>query len=429
MLEPARDLALDVLFRVETRGAWAGAALRAEIDRRPELDPRDRALATELVYGVLRRRLQLDKSISQLGKRMKDLDPKLHDVLRIAAYQILYLDRVPEHATVNAAVEQAKRRRGERGAAQVNALLRKLTALSPEARAPKVPDSKSDPVGHVALAASLPRNLVERLLQQDGLARSLAFGLANLERPKLSLRANLLRTTREALAEEVSGVPGHHPLAVELDAPGLLPADLAAVAEGRATPQDLASMMVVDLLAPQPGETILDLCAAPGGKTTCMAERMKDEGRVIAHDVTPEKRAEITKNRDRLGLRIIETAALPPEVGDPWFDRVLVDAPCSGSGTLRRHPEGRWRFRTEDLSGLERTQEALLESAVQRLRPGGTLVYSVCSVLESEGRAQVLAFLGRHPELRLEAELRTGPEDEGAPDGFYAARVRRPESA
>lgn len=426
MAEPARDLALEVLLRVETRGAWAGAALRAELDRRPELDPRDKSLATELVYGVLRRRLQLDKIISQLGKRMKDLDPKLHDVLRLAAYQISYLDRVPEHAAVNAAVEQAKKRRGERGAAQVNAILRKLTTLPREARAPKIPESKSDAVGHVALLASLPRNLVERLLQQDGLPRTLAFGLANLERPRLSLRANLLRTTREALAEEVSGTPGLHPLSVELDAPGLLPADLEAVVEGRATPQDIASMMVVDLLDPMPGETVLDLCAAPGGKTTCIAERMKDEGRVIAHDVTPEKRAEIEKNRDRLGLHIIETTPLPPELGAPWFDRVLVDAPCSGSGTLRRHPEGRWRFRAEDLAGLERVQGELLETALARLRPGGTLVYSVCSVLESEGRAQVAAFRAAHPEVQLETELRTGPEDEGAPDGFYAARLRRP---
>lgn len=425
MSEPARDLALEVLLRVETRGAWAGAALRAELDRRPELDPRDKALATELVYGVLRRRLQLDKIVSQLGKRMKDLDPKLHDVLRLAAYQIVFLDRVPAHAAVNAAVEQAKKRRGDKGASQANALLRKLSGLSAEMRALRLPERSVDPVGHIALASSLPRALIERLIAQDGQEGALAFGLANLERPKLSLRTNVLRTTREALIEEVSGTAGAHPLSVELDAPGLLPADLEAVAAGRATPQDVASMMVVDMLAPEAGETIFDFCAAPGGKTTCIAERMENRGRVLAHDVTKEKRGEIERNRDRLGLGIIETVALPPEPGQPWFDRVLVDAPCSGTGTLRRHPEGRWRFRLEDLPGLERMQAEILERALELVKPGGVLVYSVCSVLESEGRAPVAALCQRHPALSLEAELRTGPQDPGAPDGFYAARLRR----
>jgi 16S rRNA (cytosine967-C5)-methyltransferase len=417
MSEPARDLALGVLLRVETKGAWASAALRAEIDRSPALDPRDKALATELVYGVLRRRLQLDRIVSQLGKRMKDLDPKIHDVLRLAAYQIVFLDRVPAHAAVNAAVEQAKARRGERGASQVNAILRNLSALTEKERMPHIPNRAKDAVGHIALSASLPRNLVERLIAQDG--------VDNLERPTLSLRANLLRTTRDALAEEVSGTSGLHPLSVDLDAPGLLPADLEAVVAGRATPQDVASMMVVDMLAPSPGETILDLCAAPGGKTTCIAECMKNEGRVLAHDVTKEKREEIERNRDRLGLDIIETIPLPPEPGAPWFDRVLIDAPCSGTGTLRRHPEGRWRFRVEDLAGLERTQFELLDRASTLVREGGCIVYSVCSVLRSEGADQVVAALARHPTLSLEAELRTGPEDEGAPDGFYAARLRR----
>jgi 16S rRNA (cytosine967-C5)-methyltransferase len=420
--DSARDVALEVLRRVFTQGAFAGAALRAELDKRRELDDRDRGLATELVYGVLRRRAQLDRAIGALGKRLKDLDPKLHDLLRLSAYQLLFLDRIPEHAAVDTAVEQARGRRGERGAAQANAILRKLAAIPRADRLPKPPPIERDPVAHVAEIGSLPRSIAAILVADLGVEGARDFALASLERAPLVLRANPLRTTKTALIEEVGGTPGAHDRSVVLpEKLGALPADLLSVEEGRATPQDEGSMRVIDLLAPEPGDRVLDVCAAPGGKTTDIAERMSDRGKVIAHDRSPEKLDQVRKTAKRLGLSSVEIAAVLPSPGETPFDRVLVDAPCSGLGTLRRHPEIRWRFREEDLERLVQIQRSVLAEGAARVRPGGILVYSVCTVTAREGIDRIRALEG----FEVQDVLRTSPDQPGAPDGFFAARLLR----
>lgn len=423
MRRNGRQIAVEVLRRVSTQGAFAGSALRAAFDESPDLPAPERGLATEIVYGVLRRRGFLDRALKQAaGRPLKDLDPKLHDLLRAAAYQLLYLDRVPDHAVVDTAVELAKHRGGPRAAGAANAILRKLAALPKEARIPAPTPGQRDPVRAVVEQAGLPQRLAELLVKDLGPETALAFGLASLEPAPLTLRANRRRTTASALADEVGGAVGALPFAVRL--PGrthALPSDLTAVEEGRASPQDEASMQVVALLDPQPGERILDVCAAPGGKTCDIAERMDDRGVVVAHDRLPERLKRVGENAQRLGLTIIEsTDLLPPE--DERFDRVLVDAPCSGLGTLRRHPEIRWRFTPDDLSNLTRTQAKVLAEGAARLRPGGVLVYSVCTVTQAEGEAQIAA-LGEGFER--EAVLHTGPHQAGAPDGFFAARLKK----
>lgn len=414
----ARSLALSVLFRVSKENAFASSALRVAFGQNRGMGPADRGLATELVYGVLRRRGLLDQAIAAAsGRRIKDIDPKLLDVLRLGAYQILYLDRIPPHAAVSTAVELAKKRRAGRGASFVNAVLRRL------AQAPVIPPPAprdEDPEQHLADVGSLPRGLAHRLMADLGEAEALAFAQASLEPGPLTLRANLLRTTQAELQAEVGGTAGALPWAVRLPhAGGALPAELAAVKEGRATPQDEASMQVVALLDPQPGERILDLCAAPGGKTTHAAELMQDQGEVVAHDRLPARLARVAQAARRLGLTSVQTSeALPP--AEPTFDRVLVDAPCSGLGTLRRHPEIRWRLSDKDVAELTVTQAEVLAQGAARLRPGGTLVYSVCTVTRAEGEAQLAALEG---DFEVQEILRTGPHQEGAPDGFFAARL------
>jgi 16S rRNA (cytosine967-C5)-methyltransferase len=413
-----------VLRRVETRGAFASHALRAGLDRSPAADDeRERSLATELVYGVLRRRAQLDKAIgAAANKRLKDLDPKLHDVLRLAAYQLAFLDRVPEHAAVSEAVDQARQRRGERGAKLANAILRRLAALPRDHRVPAPPPLERDPVGHLAEAASLPRAIAERFIRDLGVDEALRYAAASLERAPLTLRANLRTTTRQALAKEVGGEPGEHPLSVHLPArAGALPGDVLAVVEGRATPQDEGSMRIVDLLDPQRGERVLDVCAAPGGKTTHIAERMDDQGQVIACDRTPEKLKLVAQAALRLHLRSVQVAELLPETGAE-FDRVLVDAPCSGLGTLRRHPELRWRYRAEDVERLTPIQRTVFLAGAARTRPGGVLVYSVCTITEAEGQ-RILE--SKPDDFAVEELLRTAPYQPGAPDGFFAVKLRR----
>lgn len=418
-MDAARSAALEVLRRVSTQGAFAGTALRHLM---PEgATPADRGLVTELVYGVLRRRGHLDRALKKAsGRRLKDLEPKIHDVLRLGAYQIMFLERVPDHASVNAAVELAKHRAGKRGAGRVNQILRALADTAPEDRLAPSPPLKSDPVGHVAAEGSVGRPVAEVLVDALGPETALAFVLASLAPAPLTLRPNRLKISAEALAEEIEGSVAESGAVRTPDSLRKLPSELAAVREGRASPQDEASMKVVELLDPQPGERVLDVCAAPGGKTTYIAERMRDQGQVIAHDRLPDRLARVGANAERLGLSIIELAEVLPEP-EPRFDRVLVDAPCSGLGTLRRHPEIRWRFRTEDLDGLTPTQDKVLRAGAERLVPGGVLVYSICSVTRAEGRARVEGLEG----FTLEEELSTGPHQPGAPDGFYAARLRK----
>ena len=417
----ARSLALDVLRRVATQGAFASSALRAAFDRHAALSPADRALATELVYGVLRRRAALDRAIRYAtGKRVKDVDPKLQDVLRVGAYQLMFLDRVPDHAAVSTTVDLARARRQERGARFVNAALRTLARAPFEDRPPPLTE---DPVRHVAHAGGVPPSIARVLVDALGPEEAAQFAIASLSPAPLTLRANLLRTRAAHLVREVGGSVGQLPESVRLvDKVGQLPADLPCVHRGEATPQDEASMRVVHLLAPQPGERILDVCAAPGGKTTHIAERMADDGEVVAHDRHPARLRRVDQTAARLGLSSVHTTDVLPSPHAPPFDGVLVDAPCSGLGTLRRHPEIRWRFHPDDLRSLTRTQARVLAEGATRVRPGGRLVYAVCTVTRAEGEAH-LAHLGH--DFVVEEVLRTGPHQAGAPDGFFAAKLRR----
>ncbi len=391
--------------------------------RQPALAAPDRALATELTYGVLRRRRQLDGALSRCaGKRLKDLHPGLHDVLRLGAYQIMHLDRVPAYAAVGCAVEQAKRRLGSKGAAQTNAILRKLSVADETIRFPRAPDARRDPVAHIAHLGALPPNIAQVLLEDLGFESACAFAKASVLQAPATLRANFLNTDQTTLAQEVGGTAGHHPRSVRLPSLGNLAGELPAVQHGRATPQDVASMRVVDLLDPRPNERVLDLCAAPGGKTTYIAERMENRGDVVAYDRLPRRLLEVEKSKTRLRLDCIRTTeALPP--ADPPFDRVLVDAPCSGLGTLRRHPEIRWRFRPEQMGTLYRTQREVLETGARFVRAGGTLVYSVCTPARKEGYDQVTAF--RPEEFELVEHWSTSPADPESPDGFFAAKLVR----
>lgn len=416
----ARSVALAVLRRVETEQAFASSALRAAFHALPDLIPADRGLATELVYGTLRRRAQLDARIeTSAGRRMKDIDLALQDILRLATYQLLFLDRVPDYAAVNAAVEQTKARRMGKAAGFVNAVLRSITRVDPAERVPTPPAPEEDPIGAIALGGGLPRWIAARLIEDLGEARARAFAEASLKEAPLSLRVNRLKATPAAVLQELGATQGSLPYSLTLPSTRRLPAELPAVKEGRATPQDEASMRVVELLDPQPGERILDLCAAPGGKTTCAAEAMGDRGEVIAYDRLPNRLRRVRRTAARLGLSCIQTVEVPPEPG-AGFDRVLVDAPCSGLGTLRRHPEIRWRLLPEDIEALSRTQAQLLSEAALLLRPGGVLVYSVCTVTRAEGEAHLEAL---PDNLQLESTLQLGPEQPGAPDGFFAARL------
>lgn len=419
----ARELARRVIGRVERGGAWATLALDGELSK-SGLDERDRRLAAEIVYGVLRHRSRLDRAIGKYAD-LKRTPPAVLLALRVAAYQLLFLDRVPAHAAVDDAVGAIRDAGGQKLAGFANAVLRRIAAHGE-------PGLPSDQPARLEIEHSLPRWFVAELAAvlppEDMPAAAAAL---NAPAP-LWARVNLRRGTRvevaEALvAEGATAEPvGDAALRVGgLGDPGASP----SFQKGRWTVQDLGAQRIAELAAPTPGMTILDACAGVGGKSTHLAELTGDTATIDAVDIVPQKLTLAAETAARLGHRSVRTVigdlldpALPLA---PTYDLVVLDAPCSGLGVLRRHPEAKWRLEPADLDQLAALQGRLLEAVAARVAPGGVLVYAVCTFTEREGATQIARFLERHPELTADgAPLRTWPHQDGA-DAFFAQRLTR----
>ncbi len=406
-----REAALRVLYDVDVKAAYANLALDHHLSR-SRLDGRERALATELAYGVTRRRAALDWAIAQVASRpLEKMDPWVRNILREAVYQILYMDRIPHAAAVDQAVELA-RQYGHEGVAKfVNGVLRNLIRKLPEL---PWPDEEADPVRALAVRHSYPEWLVAQWLERFGRDDAVRLLEVGNQVPPLTVRVNRLKATREEVAaalarEGVRAEPTRH------SPYGLILRDLTSAAsleqleamkQGLITVQDESSMLAAAVVNPQPGWTVIDVAAAPGGKATHLAELMDNRGRVIALDVHPHKVDLIEENARRLGTTIVEPVCLDARrVGEAMpgrADAVLCDLPCSGLGTLARRPDARWRKRPEDVEALVPVQRAILEAAARALKPGGVLVYSTCTIQPAENEDLVEAFLADHPEFRFD---------------------------
>jgi len=431
----ARALAIRVLERVQTGGAFLSLALDSEL-KRARLDARDAAFVTELCYGAVRREMPLDRAVAQFSTtQLSRIEPRVLCALRVGAYQLFYL-RLPKRAAVAETVEALKQLGMGRAAGFVNALLRKLSQLS-ELPLPL----ESDRLVHLATRESHPLWLATRWVNRYGLEGAEAMMVADNRAAPVTLRVNSTRITREALLQRFAqkGVEARplpvSPAGIVVASPGRVQ-DLEGYAEGLWQIQDEAAQLVGAFAPIREGLRVLDACAAPGGKTCQLAEH----ARVVAGDIHRGKLRKLEMEASRLGLRerielLEHDATLPFPLGLKAFDVVLVDAPCSGLGTLRRHPELRYRRKEEDIARLAKLQRSILENCVQILAPGGVLVYAVCSTEPEEGEEQVRSFLDAHPEFALEAParvdptivdgcLRTLPGDQGW-DGFFAARLRR----
>ncbi len=387
MTSGTRTLAVDALVRVE-QGAFSNIVLPAML-RGSELSARDRAFATGLVYSAIRRRMALDHLLEMVTDRpLAELDPPVRAAVRLGTAQLL--DGVPAHAAVSETVD-AVARRAPRARGFVNAVLRKVAALGPP-----WPWPEGDSVDAVAVRTSHPEWIVRRL--SDDLGAAAAAGVLESDNvpPAVTLRPNPRRTTPDDLAAELAAA------GVDVSRGALVPdalvttgtgdpAALPAVVEGRATPQDQASQAVVAQLRPQPGEIVLDVAAGPGGKATGVGELVGDDGLVLATDVHPARARLVRDTANRLGLGSVHAVAadarLLPVGAAARFDRVLVDAPCSGLGVLRRRPEARFRVQPSDVDDLAALQRELLTAAVPLVRPGGRLVYSVCTLTRAESVA------------------------------------------
>lgn len=419
-----RGLAARLLARVE-RGGFADRLLEAALPT--VADPRDRAFLTELVYGTLRWQGRLDHVLSAFAKRpLRTLHPEVRAALRLAAYQVLFLDRVPAHAAVDEAVAHVKRV-VPAAAGFANALLRRVAV---EGRAVPLPE---DPTLRLAVETSHPTWLVERVVREHGAAEARRRLLAETAPAPLVLRA---REDPDALIARLAeaGVAARRgrmaPRAVVIEAGGLPPGGVAALpgfAEGAFAVQDEASQLVAYLLAPEPGARVLDPCAAPGGKTAHLADLVGPAGRVLALDADAARLGRVRETVARLGLGDRVTVAVHdatrPVAGGP-FDAVLVDAPCSGLGVVRRNPDILWRRRPEEIPALAEGQRRILDAVAGAVAPGGRLVYAVCTTTVEEGPGVVEGFLAAHPEFVAETRLVTHPADGGL-DGFFAQRMRR----
>jgi len=438
MAVDGREVARRALEHIERDGEFASAALDHELGR-ANLEPRERGLATELTYGVLRYRSRLDRALAAYARRglgRARLD--VLTILRVAAYQLLFLDRVPPHAAVNDAARAAQKR-GKAVSGFVNGLLRTL------AREGEPALDESSPRAACLQRHAIPEELLaelSRAVQADELAATCA---GFCQRPPLWLRPNPLITTPEdleaALGREGVTVERHECGALRAQAMGS-PDRTDAFARGAYTVQDLAAQWVGLLAAPEPGQRILDACAGVGGKTTHLAELSGGKATIHAADKSAKKLDQLRASATRLGV----AAAIEPMVVDlvvsddglaDSYDTIVIDAPCTGIGVLRRHPELKWRKGAVDSRELEDVQWALLSRLAPRVRTGGSLTYAVCSFKIDEGPAQIERFLAEHPEFSVDASstrvpvardpngfLRTWPHRDDA-DAFFAVRLVR----
>jgi 16S rRNA (cytosine967-C5)-methyltransferase len=438
---PARAVAVRVLERVETEAAFADLALDAELARHP-LAPRDVALATELVYGTLRWQRYLDWIVAPHSKRrLAALDVRVRVLLRLTAYQLTFLERIPAFAAVNDAVTLARSAPGV--AEYVNAVLRAFARRGAAEREPMPPRDATDAL---ATRCSFPTWLAARWIARYGRDAATALMRALDERPSLAVRANTLRTSRDALIERLRVEDGVAARPARLAPEGLIvegggaPGRWRTFGEGACVVQDEASMLVARLLDPEPGATIVDACAAPGTKTTHLAQLMDDRGRIIALDPQPGRLGRVAEAAMRLGVTIVESVeGLVEELAPRWAgaaDGVLVDAPCTNLGVVRRNPEVKWRRQPADVVAAAERQRRILTAAATLVKSGGRLVYATCSLEPEENDDVVRAFLDGHRDFGVDtpAAFPVAPDSDGfvrflphvhGTDGFTAIRLRR----
>jgi 16S rRNA (cytosine967-C5)-methyltransferase len=435
---PARRCAYAVIRRVFERGAYADRALQAES---LSLDARDRALAMRLAYGAIQRRLTLDHVIERLAERpLQKLDPAVLAALRLGLYELLYLRGAPDRAVVADAVELVKRARSP-GHGLVNAVLRRAAREGAESL---LADLRDDSPERAAIAHSHPRWIADMWWGELGGERARALMAADNEPSELALRVNTLRAEPELVAAEL-GVAARSdrelPEALVLD--GALDLHRSRVwREGWAIAQSRAAMLVSHTLAPLPGERVLDLCAAPGGKTTHLAALMDGRGEVVAVERNPRRAQELRRVVERLGASsvVVEVAdAAVPRAGGDAFDRVLVDPPCSGLGTLQARPDLRWRGGSERIAELVELQRMILAAGARAVRPGGVLVYSTCTISAAENEQLIEQFLSGDSDFVLDDLAGEWPAyshplaprflltlpDRDRTAGFFIARMRR----
>jgi 16S rRNA (cytosine967-C5)-methyltransferase len=446
MKASARSLAVQILNRIDQAGLFAEPLLDRALSRGALEDVHDRRLLTEIVYGTLRMRGRIDWVIARFYKGdPAGMDAGVRNVLRTALYQLFFTDRIPAFAIVDEAVKLVKATHPP-ASGLVNAVLRNIIRREKEIPWPQI---EKDPALHISVVHSHPLWLVKSWMASIGLQETLNLCRANNDIPPLTVRVNRLKITREEAMRQMQqgGFAGKE---TPYSPDGLILMNAArsiretlSYQQGQIQVQDEASQLIARLLDPGPGEKILDACAGAGVKTTHLSEIMKNNGIVMAVDISRQKVKALRENAERLGASIIvpllkDLREDPGEAFRDAFDGILLDVPCSGLGTLRRNPEIKWRITAEDIPRHTDLQKRLLGVSAGCLRPGGRLVYSTCSVLPEENEAVIADFLSRHGDFRCirppalippsmvteQGFFRTRPDRHGT-DGFFGAILQR----
>jgi 16S rRNA (cytosine967-C5)-methyltransferase len=441
-----RAICLDLLNQGEEADRHPDTLLTDSFKQYRYLTPLDRSFLTELTYGVLRWRGKLDWMIRSFSKvPFEKIELEVLNILRLGFYQILFLSRTPSPAAVNESVELAKRIRGRGGAGFVNAILRSAIRQKDEIRYPEISEN---PALHISVVQSHPLWLVQRWVKEMGVEETLKVCTFNNQISPLTLRTNSLKMRRKDLMEKLKEKE-LKPFPATFSEEGIVLQDppptseLPFIKEGLYIIQDEASQLVASILDPKPDERILDGCAAPGGKTTHMAQKMENRGEIYALDLSKGKLDLIEEMCQRLGIEIVKTIKGNAAKGLPIpeglrFNRVLADVPCSGFGTLRRNPDLKWKKKEEDIRRLSELQSSILRNLSGYVEEGGILVYSTCTVFHEENEDVVEKFLDEHPEFGLDPIDEVLPEEchifiengyfktyppKDEMDGFFVARM------
>lgn len=444
--ETARELALKIMYQVNEENAYANLALDKALYQYKEMDPRDKGLVTEIVYGSIKNRGKLDWVINQFANpKIAKMDPWVRNILREGVYQMMFLDKVPVSAAVNEAVELTKHYSHQGGVKFVNGVLRNIER---EMGQLVYPNRGKQPVQYLTVCYSFPQWLIERWVKQFGVKKTeLMCGYFNEPAP-LWIRTNTLKITRSELKARLAE-QGIESVESEHTAEGLMLKNTISLhsldlfQEGYFTVQDESSMLVALAASPKEGQRVLDVCSAPGGKTTHLAQLMHNTGEIVACDIHDHRLDLIDANCKRLGVENVQTKRQDglylAEDLDESFDVVLVDAPCSGLGVLGRRPDARWAKRASDIGELAAIQAGILAQAAQVVSEQGTLVYSTCTTTKEENEDIVSNFLAAHQNFQLADDLSacwSGFEKveqgyaqflpfEDQMDGFFIAKFRK----
>ncbi len=424
----AREIALKALYDIEINGTYTNAALNSALSG-AEISASDRGLVTEIIYGVVSNKTAIDFIISRYSKiKLKKMTPWVLGILRMGVFQIYYMDRIPHSAACNEAVKLAKKYSHRAGCGFVNGVLR---SFAREAEGFEFPKEKDD-AECLSLRYSYPVWMTEKLIREYGVDRCERLYKENCKPHGVFIRVNSLKISTDELIEKLrdEGVECEKTsLDGCLKVTGRLSIDKSQTyGDGFYSLQNISSQMAVKALAPKSGDTVIDMCAAPGGKSCAIAEKMQNKGTIIAFDVFEHKVDLIKKSAQRLGVDIIDArlqdaSECLTELKNS-ADCVLADVPCSGLGVIHKKPDIKWRRTQEDIETLCKIQKEILETAAIYLKSGGTLVYSTCTILPEENRLQIDDFLKKHSEFKKLSEEQILTDEVGE-SGFYICKMMK----